>query len=208
MSEDNDFFEGLIEFKPFFFKTSVNYEGLSTKNLFRDDSIVIELIKSEILNNQNLNVNLNLSVKDITNIDELNNLNLNLSFDQGNINFLKSKIMWKDDLEIIMNEGLLNYDENEIYLTGKIIINANNINDFYKSFQIKKNYRKDIKKVELDFVYNFNKNKFKFDNVRVDNNTSEKLDRFIDTHNFDEKIFDNKIMFKNFVNNFFISYSG
>ena len=181
---------------------------MSTKNLFRDDSIVIELIKSEILNNQNLNVNLNLSVKDITNIDELNNLNLNLSFDQGNINFLKSKIMWKDDLEIIMNEGLLNYDENEIYLTGKIIINANNINDFYKSFQIKKNYRKDIKKVELDFVYNFNKNKFRFDNVRVDNKTNEKLDRFINTHNFDEKTFVNKIMFKNFINNFFISYSG
>ena len=208
MSEDNDFFEGLIEFKPFFLKTSINYEGLSTKNLFRDDSIVIELIKSEILNNQNLNVNLNLSVKDITNIDELNNLNLNLSFDQGNINFLKSKIMWKDDLEIIMSEGLLNYDGNEIYLTGKIIINANNINDFYKSFQINKKYRKGIKKIELDFVYNFNKNKFRFDNVRVDNIASEKLDRFIDTHNFDEKTFVNKIMFKNFINNFFISYSG
>ena len=116
--------------------------------------------------------------------------------------------MWKDDLEIIMNEGILNYDENEIYLTGKIIVNANNIDNFYKSFQINKNYRKDIKKIELDFVYNFNKNKFRFDNVRVDNIASEKLDRFIDTHNFDEKTFVNKIMFKNFINNFFISYSG
>jgi len=208
ISEDSNFFEGLIEFKPFFFKTSINYQGLSTKDLFKDDSIVIELIKSEIFNNQNLNVNINLSVKDITNIDELNNLNLNLSLDQGNINFLKSKIMWKDDLEITMNEGLLNYDENEIYLTGKVIINANNINDVYKSFQINKNYRKDIKKIELDFVYNFNKNKFRFDNVRVDNKTNEKLDRFINTHNFDEKTFVNKIMFKNFINNFFISYSG
>jgi hypothetical protein len=176
--------------------------------LFKDDSIVIELIKSEVLNNQNLNVNVDLFVKDITNIDELNNLNLNLSLDQGNINILKSKIMWKDDLEIIMNEGLLNYDGNEIYLTGKIIINANNINDLYKSFQINKKYRKDIEKIELDFVYNFNKNKFRFDNVRVDNAANEKLDRFIDSHNFDEKIFVNKIIFKNFVNNFFISYSG
>ena len=207
-SEDNNFFEGLIEFKPFFFKTSVNYEGLGTKNLFKDDSIVIELIKSEVLNNQNLNVNVDLFVKDITNIDELNNLNLNLSLDQGSINILKSKIMWKDDLEIIMNEGLLNYDGNEIYLTGKIIVNANNINDFYKSFQINKKHRKDIKKIELDFVYNFNENKFRFDNVQVDNAANEKLDRFIDTHNFDEKTFVNKIIFKNFINNFFISYSG
>ena len=34
--------------------------GLSTKNLFNDDSILYDLIKSEILNNQNLNANLNL----------------------------------------------------------------------------------------------------------------------------------------------------
>ena len=112
--------------------------------------------------------------------------------------------MWKDDLEIIMNEGLLNYDGNEIYLTGKIIINANNINDLYKSFQINKKYRKDIEKIELDFVYNFNKNKFRFDNVRVDNAANEKLDRFIDSHNFDgsslhnEHIINNNLNINNF----------
>ena len=207
-SEENGFFEGLIEFRPFFFKASVNYEGLSTKNLFKDDSIIIELIKSELLNNQNLNVNINLFVKDITNIDELNDLNLNISLDQSNINFLKSKIMWKEDLEIIMNEGLLNYDQDEIYLNGKLIINTINIDNFYKSFQINKSNRKDINKIELDFVYNFNKNKFRFDNVKIDNSSNEKLDSFIDSHNFSGKTFDNKIMFKNFINNFFISYSG
>jgi len=207
-SEENGFFEGLIEFRPFFFKASVNYEGLSTKNLFKDDSIIIELIKSELLNNQNLNVNINLFVKDITNIDELNDLNLNISLDQSNINFLKSKIMWKEDLEIIMNEGLLNYDQDEIYLNGKLIINTINIDNFYKSFQINKSNRKDINKIELDFVYNFNKNKFRFDNVKIDNSSNEKLDSFINSHNFSGKTFDNKIMFKNFINNFFISYSG
>lgn len=207
-SEENGFFEGLIEFRPFFFKTSINYEGLSTKNLFKDDSIIIELIKSELLNNQNLNVNINLFVKDITNIDELNDLNLNVSLDQSNINFLKSKIMWKEDLEIIMNEGLLNYDQDEIYLNGKLIINTINIDNFYKSFQINKSNRKDINKIELDFVYNFNKNKFRFDNIKIDNSSNEKLDSFIDSHNFSGKTFDNKIMFKNFINNFFISYSG
>ena len=207
-SEENGFFEGLIEFRPFFFKASINYEGLSTKNLFKDDSIIIELIKSELLNNQNLNVNINLFVKDITNIDELNDLNLNVSLDQSNINFLKSKIMWKEDLEIIMNEGLLNYDQDEIYLNGKLIINTINIDNFYRSFQINKSNRKDINKIELDFVYNFNKNKFRFDNVKIDNSSNEKLDSFIDSHNFSGKTFDNKIMFKNFINNFFISYSG
>ena len=169
---------------------------------------MIELIKSEIFSNQNLNVNISLNVKNITNIDELNNLELKINLDQGDITFSKSKIMWKDDLEIILNDGLLNYNDNEIYLIGKLIINANNIDNFYRSFQIKKNDRKDIELIMLDFVYNFNKNKFIFDNVKVDGNSNDQLNNFLNVFNSNERNFFNKITFKNFVNNFFNNYSG
>ena len=107
-----------------------------------------------------------------------------------------------------MNEGLISYDNNEIFLTGKLIINAKNINDFYKSFQVKKIHRKKIKKIEFDFVYNFNKNKFTFDNIMIDNQTNQELDKLIDNHNSDERILSNKILFKNFINNFFMTYAG
>ena len=73
-SEDKKSFNGFLDFKPFYLKANLNYDGISTKDLFKDDSLLVELIKSEILNNQNLNVNINLAVNDITNIDELNNL--------------------------------------------------------------------------------------------------------------------------------------
>ena len=78
-------YDGLIEFKPFYLQANFNYEGLSTKYLFNNDSILIELIKSELLNNQNLNININLNVKDIINIDELNNLFLKLEIESGDI---------------------------------------------------------------------------------------------------------------------------
>ena len=133
--------------------------GLAQKIYLEMTSLLVDLIKSEILNNQNLNVNINLDIKDITNIDELNNLDLAINLEQGDITLSKSKILWKDDLEIILNDGLLSYDNNEIFLLGKLFINAKNIDDFYKSFQIKKNDRKKIKQMELDFVYNFNENK-------------------------------------------------
>ena len=100
------------------------------------------LIKSEILNNQNLNVNINLDIKDITNIDELNNLDLAINLEQGDITLSKSKILWKDDLEIILNDAVISYDDNEIFLLGKLLVSAKNIDDFYKSFQIKRNDRK------------------------------------------------------------------
>ena len=207
-SVDKKRFKGYFDFKPFYLKASFNYDGISAKDILKNDSLLIELFKSEVLNNQNLNVNIDLNAKNLTNFDYLNDLKLKLNLDQGNITFSKSRVMWKDDLEINLKEGILNYDQDEIFLIGKLIINANNIDNFYKSFQIKKIHRKKINKLELDFVYNFNKNKFNFDNVKVDNKSNDKLNEFLDNFNSTEKKFFNKISFKNFVNNFFSSYVG
>ena len=76
-SEDNlNRYKGVIDFKPFYLSTTLNYEGISLKHIFDNNSIFIDLFESEILNNKNLSASLNLNVKDITNINELNNLNL------------------------------------------------------------------------------------------------------------------------------------
>ena len=83
-----------------------------------------------------------------------------------------------------------------------------NINNFYKSYQIKKVHIKKINEIQLDFVYNFNTRKFEFDNVKVDKKSNSKLDKFIDKYNSNENVFLNKITFKNFVNNFFVNYAG
>ncbi len=200
--------DGFIDFKPFYLKANLNYDGISIKDLFANESILIDLIKSEIFNNQNLNVNINLSVTDIINLNELNNLRLNLGLEQGDITLSKSKIMWKDDIEIILSEGLVNYDKDEISLIGKLQINAKNINDFYKSFQIKKIHRKQLNQIELDFIYSFNGNKFKFSNIKIDNSSNTNLDVFINNYNSSNKTFLNKITFKNFINSFFKIYAG
>ena len=114
--------------------------------------------------------------------------------------------MWKDDLHIKIKEGLVNYNEGEILLTGKLIIDVKNIEDFYKSFQVKTIYRKNINEIQLDFNYNFNKNKFEFDNILIDKAPNAKSDEFINNFNKSKKVFSNKITFKNFINNFFKNY--
>ena len=60
----------------------------------------------------------------------------------------------------------------------------------------------------MDFVYNFNKNKFIFDNVEIDNESNENLNNFLIKFNSSEKKFLNKISFKNFVKEFFKNYAG
>ena len=200
-------YDGLIEFKPFYLEANFNYEGLSTKYLFNNDSILIELIKSELLKNQNFNMNLNFKVKDIINFDELNNLFLKLEIESGDVKLSNSNVMWKDDLLVSLNESLLTYDQGEIFLTGRINVDIKDINDFYSSFQINKKYRKKIKQIQFDFNYNFTEEKISFDNFTIDKKKSTNIEEFINDFNLSSKIF-NKITFKNFVNEFFKAYFG
>ena len=205
--DQKDKYNGLIEFKPFYLKANFNYVGLSTRNWFNENSVLYNLIKSEILKNKNLNVNINLNIKDIIDINELNNLFLNLEIESGDISFSDSNIMWKDDLKIYLTESLLNYDQNEIYLVGKIVVEIKDTNDFYKSFQIKKDYRKKIEQIQFDFNYNFTQRTISFNNFEIDNKPSLVIENFVEKFNSNKKFF-NKITFKNFVNDFFKIYFG
>ena len=207
-TKNNKILKGYLDFKPFYLKADLNYEGVSTKDLLTDDSIFVDFIKSEIFNNQNLNANINLKIKDITNINELNSLILKISLNQGVINFSNSKINWKDSLEIVMKDGTLDYNDEGIILTGRLTIDTDDIDKFYSSFQIKKINRKLIKKVEVDFIYNFNKNKFNFDNIKINKKSNENVDEFINNYNSSMKNFSNKILFKNFIKDLMKAYSG
>jgi len=148
-----------------------------------------------------------LNIKKIVNIDELKDLFLQIGIEDGNFNLSESNIMWKDDLKIKLQDSQLSYDENEVSLFGRVDIEVKDIEDFYKSFQIKKKSRKLIEKIQFDFYFNFDQQKINFDNVKIDSNYIEKLDRFIDNFNTKGKIL-NKIMLKNFINDLFDIYAG
>ncbi len=208
-SDDNkNFYKGTVDFKPFYLSASFNYEGLSSKNLFNNDSFFFDLIQSEILNNKNLNAILNFKVKDITNIDELNNLNLNVGIEEGNFGFSNSHIMWKDDLKIKFEEGLITIDDDGIKLVGTVYLNFKKVNNFYSSFQIPKKNRKKIEKIQLDFIYNFNNKEMRFDNPKVNGKQNPDLEELLNNFNSKSNRVFNKVKLKNFVNSFFRVYAG
>ena len=208
-SEDNkDNFKGFFDFKPFYLSMNVVYDGLSLKNLFNESSILIDLIKTELLNNENLNAKIALDIKNIINIDELKDLSLVVTLEDGNINVSDSSIMWKDDLKINLSESFINFDLNGISLIGRMILEFKNLENFYRSFQIKKDDRKTVKKIDLDFNYNLDNKKISFDNVKIDNSSNLEIQKFIENFNSKKNIIINKVTFKNFVNNFFSVYAG
>ncbi len=206
--KDNNSYQGIIEFKPFYLVANFKYLGLSSKNLINDDSILVDIIKTEILSNKNFNAKITLNLKDITDINELNNLFLKIDIEQGEINFSDTNLMWKKDLKISFKESFLSYNENEIKFIGKAILDFKDLDNFYKSFQVKKDNRNQLKNIEFDFIYSVDKKTFSFDNIKVDNVDNENLQKYLDNFNSSQNRIFNKITFKNFVSNFFNAYAG
>ncbi|MBD1135038.1 hypothetical protein IDH21_01420 [Pelagibacterales bacterium SAG-MED47] len=201
-------FQGQMDFKPFYLYANFNYDGLSPKKVFSYDSIIFDLIKSEIFSNSNLNINLNLNVKDIVNIDELKNLKLKIAIEEGNIDLSDSSINWKNDLKIYLKDGLISYNNESINLVGKVNLQIKDLDNFYRSFQIKKDLRKKITEIQFDINYNFTSKDVSFYNVRIDNKLDTNLENFINKFNSQKDRGFNKITFKNFIRKFFKAYSG
>ena len=201
-------YKGKIDFKPFYLTADFFYESLSSKNLFNRDSIFVDLIKSEILNNQNLNSKFNFNIKKITNINEFNDLKFILDIKEGLIELSNSNFMWKKDVKVQLDETYLTYDDDQINLNGRIIFEFLDLDSFYKSFQVNKNYRKDIKKIEFYFVYDFNENKVNFSNSLIDNSPNPNTENFFENFNSKKNNIINKITLKNFINSFLQAYAG
>ena len=206
--KDKNSYKGKIDFKPFYLIADFKYMGLSSKNLLNDDSIFVDIVKTEILNNKNLNAKITLDLKDITDINELNNLFLKIDIEEGEINFSDTILMWKNDLKISFKESFLSYDDNEIKFIGKAVLKFKDLDNFYKSFQVKKDNRSRLNKIEFDFIYNVDKKTFIFDNIKIDDVESEDLKEYLDNFNSSQNRIFNKITFKNFVSNFFSVYAG
>jgi hypothetical protein len=200
---DKENIKGRIDFKPFYLKTDIKLKKLDIKKIFKNDSLFLNLFNSEILNNQSLNAHINIYSDSITGVNYLNNIALKIFFDQGNISIENSKIIWKNSVIINLDSVQLISENNKMILAGSINFEFNDINDFYKQYQIKKTYRKKVEKINLDFLYDLYENKVELDNLIIDGNSSKKINSFMNQFNTNKKDVLKKVVFKNLIKEFF-----
>ena len=205
--DNNKIFKGLIEFKPFYLVSNFKYQTFRIKDLI-ENPFFMEILKSQILNNKNLNALINFDVKNVYDFDRFSDLSIKLKIEEGNYNFSNSNIIWKENVNVGFSDSFLNFDKGKINLNGRTSFDVKNQDEFYKFFQIKKDLRKNIGKIELDFNYDFNEEKITFDNLRIDNKSNKKIEEIVSNFNSKSKKFFNKVTFKNFVNDILLAYFG
>jgi len=203
-----DNFKGLIDLKPFYFLFDLNFNELNLKKMLKDSSILRNFLNSEILNNQNLNANFNINFNKINSSKYLSKFIFKTYLEEGNLIIKDSSINWHNAAIINLNDIQLYNEKNEIKLNGEISVNFNDVDKFYSYYQVKKKYRKNLQLIKLDFTYDLNLKKITLDNARIDNKSNKNINNFLNRFNFQENIAFNKVTFRNFVKNFFSTYSG
>ena len=207
LSEDENF-SGGFNFKPFYFFSNLSFDYISQKKIFQSESLILDLIDSELLNNPNLSANINIDVDKIDKFEYLTDFILEIQFDNGKIFMSNFDVKWNQAVSIKSNDIEFTNDENGKKLIGEILFDFKDVEKFFRYFQIKRNYRNVFDEINADFVYDFTQDKLILNNIKIDNKSNQILENFLEEYNNKNKNLFNKVTFRNFVKDFFQTYAG
>ena len=207
LSSEKDY-KGEVNFKPFYFSTDLNFNYISQKKIFQSESLLLDLLDSELFNNPNLNASINIDINQIDKFEYLKNFSSKINLSDGRIFMKDFKTLWNESVSINSNEVEFLNDIDGKKLIGEIIFNFNDIEKFFRYFQIKRNYRDVFDEIRLDFIYDLTVDKLTMNNLKIDNKSFEKIDKFVDRYNKSRDNLFNKVTVRNFIKEFFQIYAG
>ena len=201
-------YNGKINFKPFYSTLDGRTEEINFSYLFSTNAIITQLLKTEIFNNKNIDFKLNINANKILNNRNFTNLFLKSKIQDGLIDIDETKIEWKNNSIIKLNDTLIFVKDAKLYLEGKSKINIINIKNIYKFFLTPKNFRKEIKTIDFGFSYSFDEKAIMINDIIIDGQYNQKVNKNLNNIYFRGSKMQNKIYLKNMINNLLKSYSG
>ena len=208
LENPNFIYEGKLNFKPFFSSLRGNTNKINFSYLIGPNALFAELLKTEILNNKNIEFNLKLNAKSIQNYQSFKNIIFKSNIEEGLVDFDNTKFEWIDNVEFELTDSLVFVKDGELTLDGKLIINIQDINEIYKFFVTPKNHRKILKKIDLNFSYNFDQNLLDLKDIKIDNKFNNNVNKILNNLILKTDNLQNKIYLKNLFNEAIKSYEG
>ena len=199
---------GKFNFKPFYSNITGNTNKLDLSPLFSSNAIIKELLKTEIFNNKNIDFNLIVAGNNINEFNDFKNVLLKSKIQEGLIDIDQTKMTWKNNIDLEFFNSLIFVKEGKLILDSNVEININNSNELYKFLVTPKNLRKKISKVNVNFTYLFDEKNININDIRIDGKTLEKSKYTFDDILLKENNLQNKIYFKNLLNEVIKSYAG
>ncbi len=208
IDEPTSTYRGKLNLKPFHASIEGDLDELNLNFLFKSNAIIAQLLKTEILNNKNIDFKLNINADKIFKNLNFNNIKLNSKIQDGLIDTDKTKFKWRNFADFELLQSLIYVKNGELVLDGKLKINIKNYKEIYKFFLTPKNYRNKIKEIDFNFTYNFDQNIAELKDIKIDNKINQNVNKILNNIVIKKDKLQNKIYFKNLINEAFKNYSG
>ena len=201
-------YKGKFHFKPFFANLEGRLDEINLNYLFGNNAIIAKLLKTEILNNKNIDLKLDINANSVYKNSNFKNIKLNSKIQEGLIDTDKTKFEWRDIADFELLESLIFVRNGELVLDGKLKINVKDYNEIYKFFLTPKNYRNKIDQIDLNFIYNFDQKIATLKDIKIDNKINLNINKILSNIMIKKDDLQNKIYFKNLLNEAIKSYAG
>ena len=176
--------------------------------MFNKTSFIIQLLKTEILNNKNLDFKLNINADNINKIFDLKEIHLISKIQDSLIDIDDTKFDWKNFANFKLSETLIFVKKGELILDGKLDISIKKSNEIYKYLLTPKKYRKVIKKINLNFSYNIDQKTIDLNNIRIDDKIINSVNEIMSNIAFKNTNLQNKIYLRKMINEAIKAYVG
>jgi hypothetical protein len=197
-----------LNFRPFHSYLYGSANELNFSHLFSNNAIIKQLLKTEILNNTNVDFELNITANKIKNFDNFTNIFLKSKIQEGLIDLDKTKFSWKNHVNFNLTDSLIYVKNGKLVLDASSEINISNLDEVYKFLLTPKNFRKKINKININFTYLFDEKTININNIKVDDKTNEDLNSNLNNIYLKDDNLQNKIYFKNLLNDAIKNYVG
>ena len=204
----NILYKGEFNFKPFYANLEGNLDEINLNYIFGSNAIIAQLLKTEIFNNKNIDFELNINADNVYKNTSFKNIILNSKIKDGLVDTDKTKFEWRNFADFELLESLIFVRNGELVLDGKLKIKVNNYNKIYKALLTPKKYRNKIKQIDLNFTYNFDQMLAKLKDIKIDNKINQNVNKILNNVILKTDKLQNKIYFRNLLNEAIKSYAG
>ncbi|MDC0445223.1 AsmA family protein [Candidatus Pelagibacter sp.] len=201
-------YNGKFNFRPFHSYLNGSAIEINFSHLFSTNAIIKHLLKTEILNNKNIDFKLDISANKIKSFDDFTNIFLKSKIEEGLIDINQTSFSWKNYVNFNITDSLIYVKDGKLVLDASSEINISDLNEVYKFLLTPKNFRKKINKININFTYLFDEKTININHIKVDDKINEDLVNDLNNIYLKDDNIQNKIYFKNFLNDVIKNYVG
>jgi len=171
-------YSGELSINPFDLNLNVNLGDYKLLKILNINLILSELIKTELLFNDNININTSVTTTSNLKNHIFRKINFFFNIINGKININKTKFIINKIGSIELGNSNIFFENSKLTLNTDIVVDINNTDKLFSLLQTNKKFRKPIKNIFINLDYVFLTNKITINNLNIDGkNGSEELSR-------------------------------